>query len=122
MPRRGYAAAIGSAGGCSPYRSLSLLATGLVVKATAGRIYGWHLSNSGAAAAFVKFYDKATAATQADTPVLTVRLAAGAGSTLDLGPGVGFSTGIGIRAVAEVADSGTTAPGANEVVVNLFYA
>jgi hypothetical protein len=122
MPKRGYAAAIGSAGGCAIYRSLSVLATGLVVKASPGRVYGWHLSNSGAAAAHVKFYDKATAATQADTPVMTLRLAAGASYSLDLGPGIGFSAGIGVRAVTEVADNGTTAPGANEVVANIFFA
>lgn len=109
-------------GGCVPYRSLSLLATGLVVKASPGRLYGWHLSNSGASAAHVKFYSKATAATEADTPLLTVRLAAGGVSTLDLAPGLGFAAGICVRATTEAADNGTTAPGANEVVVNLFYA
>jgi len=122
MAKRGYAGAIGEAGGCAVYRSLSVLATGLVVKASAGRIYGWHLSNSGAAAAHLKIYDKATAATQADTPVLTLRLAAGASYSLDLGPGISFAAGIGIRATTELADNGTTAPGANEVVANIFFA
>lgn len=109
-------------GGAKVYRSLSVLATGLVVKASPGRLYGGFVANGGAAAAFLKVYDKATAATASDTPVLTLRLAAGASYPLHVGTGLAFSAGIGVRAVTGVADNDTTAVGANEVVVNLFYA
>lgn len=109
-------------GGLSPYRSLSVLNTGLIVKNAAGSLYGWHLSNSGAAIAYVKFYDKATAATSSDTPVLTIALGIGVTISAMLPFALPFAAGIGIRAVTGVADNNNTAVGANEVVANLFYA
>lgn len=111
-----------TSGGLSIYRSLSVLATGQSVKASAGQLYGYYIFNGGSATAFLKFYNKATAPTVGtDTPVITIPLAAGAGANVEFTQGVAFDTGIGIGATTEVGDSGTTAPGANEVVVNLFY-
>ncbi len=110
------------AGGATPYRFVGLAATGQVVKAAGGRVYGYDLINSGASAAYVKIYNKATAPTQADTPVRTIHVAAGGQRTYTSLVGIAFTLGISCRAVTEVADSGTTAPGANEVVVHIDYA
>lgn len=107
----------------SVYRNINVGATGAVVKASPGVVSGYYLSNSGAAAVYVKLYNKATAPTEADTPVLTLMLPAGGAANLpptDSAIG-GFTAGIGVRATTAVADNSTAAPGANEVVVNLFY-
>lgn len=105
------------------YRNISLGTTGQVIKAAPGVIVGWFLSNSGAAAAYVKLYDKATAPTEADTPALTIYLPAGAAA--NVGPGDGaigpFAAGISARATTGAADNNTGAPAANEVIVNIFY-
>src|ERR1700757_1058157 len=64
----------GSAGGALTYRNINLSVTGQIIKASAGRIYGGVLCNNAAAARFVKIYDKATAPTGSDTPLLTIEL------------------------------------------------
>lgn len=111
--------------GYSIYRNISLLATGQLVKGSAGRIGGYDIHNNAAAARFVKFYDKATAPTVGtDTPVMTVQVAAGGHVVLPLSAvseGIAFAAGIGIGATNLVADADTTAPSANDVVVNVWY-
>lgn len=109
-------------GGCADYRNISVGVTGAVAKAAAGRLYGWHLSNAAVAAAYVKVYDKATAPTQADTPVLTLAIPASGVAFATIGPGIAFAAGISIRATTAMADNSTAAPTANDIVANLFYA
>jgi hypothetical protein len=109
-------------GGASVYRNLSVGVTGAVAKATPGRLYGYHVSNAAAATAYVKVYDKATAPTQADTPVMTIAVPATGVAFLDLGPGIAFSAGISIRGTTAAADNSTAAPTANDIIANLFYA
>jgi hypothetical protein len=95
-----------------------------VVKASAGRIYGWSLTNVSANECYVKFYNQATAPANTDTPVLTVLVPGnmnGAGNNLALPRGVSFSAGISFRIVTGVADNDNTGVSANEVVVNLMY-
>lgn len=123
--RPGYvASAPAASGGLSVYRNLSLVATGVSVKGSAGQLYGYYLFNASASVRFVKLYDKASAPTVgSDTPVLTIPLPAGSGAHLGPGSanGIAFSLGIGIAATQLLADADTTAPAANDVVVNLFY-
>jgi hypothetical protein len=109
-------------GGCAPFRSLDLQPTGEVVKDSPGRLYGYHLSNNGAAKAFVKLYDKATAPDENDTPKLTLELPAGGTVPLSVGPGIAFTAGISVRGTTGAADNDTGAPSSNDLVVNLFYA
>jgi hypothetical protein len=108
-------------GGASIYRSLSVIATGAIIKATHGQIYSIHAINVNAAARYLKVYNKATAPTEADTPVLTIHLPASGSRELLFPIGIEFSAGISIRATTELADNGTTAPTANETIVNLTY-
>jgi hypothetical protein len=123
MGNAGYARADDRAsGGATPYRFVGLAATGQVVKAAGGRVYGYDLHNSGASAAYVKIYNKATAPTQADTPIRTIHIPAAGSKAYTSNVGIAFPLGISCRAVTEVADSGTTAPGANEVIVHIDYA
>jgi hypothetical protein len=114
------AATIGS-GGATPYRNISLGVTGQVLKATTGRVYGWHIINSAASARYVKFYDKATAPTEADTPVLSIKLAASGVDESSSTVGIAFQNGIAARATTALADNDTGAPTANDVLVNVLY-
>lgn len=111
-----------TSGGLSTYRNISLSATGINIKPSAGQINGWYLFNNATGSRFVKFYDKATNPTVGtDTPLLTLQLPAGDGANLNLLPGIQFNNGIGIAATVNVGDSDTTAPSANDVVANVIF-
>lgn len=118
-----FAVATPEAAGCSIFRSLSLLATGINVKNAAGQLYGGFVTNNAVSARFLKLYNLATAPTVGtDTPVMTLELPAGWAGPLNLpDSGLVFNVGIGVGATNLVADADTTAPSANDVVVNLFY-
>lgn len=110
-----------TSGGLSVARYLDLGVTGQVVKGSAGQVFGWRITNQRAGAIYVKIYDKATAATDADTPLLTLALLEGQGETDSLPHGIAFASGISVRATTAIADNSTAAPGTNEAVVNVFY-
>ncbi len=116
-------------GGASVYRSLDVQPTGQVVKNAGGTLYGGLVFNgafatpSGSWDRYLKIYDKATAATAGDTPLITIPLEAGVETPLRIPPcGILFVNGISIRCTTGLADADTGAPGTNDVVVNLFYA
>ena len=120
----GSAAFIGArSGGETPdaYRNINLSTTGQMVSTVPANLYALLATNGGAAAAFVKVYNKASAATQADTPVFTFRVPAGGSVPFAQPAGVHFNAGISLRATTGVADSDTGAPGANEVIVNALF-
>ena len=112
----------GTVGGCSLYRNLDLGTTGVVVKASAGQLYALWVANQANAARYLKAYNKATAPTQADTPVFTIPIPALAAGTIAI-PTVGdaFSAGISLRASTAIADNDTGAPSPNDVVVKVSY-
>ncbi len=109
-------------GGTSIYRNLDVGVTGAIVKNTPGQLYGYFISNNAATARFVKVYNKATAPTQADTPVMTLQIPAAGAANLSQTIGAAFSAGISLRATTGVADNDTGAPTTNDVIVNVFYA
>jgi hypothetical protein len=111
-----------TSGGCSVSRTLSAAnTTGINAKGSAGQVYGWAISNTNAAARYVKFYNKATApAVGTDTPVMTLAIATGATSE-EFTSGIPFALGIGYGITTGAADNDTGAPGANEVIVNLLF-
>lgn len=110
-------------GGLSVSRSLNLLHTGMVAKASAGQLFGWYIYNGATTARFLKIYDKATAGIPGtDVPILTIPLPAGpSAANLLSGNGIQFSNGISAIATTLIADTDTTDPSTNDVVVNLFY-
>ena len=69
----------------------------------------------------MKIYNKATAPTQSDTPVMTIPIPAGGAANVEFSNGIAFAAGISYRASTAVADNDTGAPTANDVVVNLLY-
>lgn len=109
-------------GGWDLYSNAGLLNVGVLVKATGGQIGGWYIYNAGAARNIVKIYNTSEVPTAAMTPKLRLPLAPGAAANLTIEAGLdGFPDGIGIRASAGIPDSDNTAPGTNEVIVNLWY-
>lgn len=115
------------ADGCDIFRSIDLDETEEEVKATAGCVYGVWFSNTATSTRFLKFYNATAASVTVGTttPVLTLALP---GNTSDdvsgvfsIGQGIKFATAITVAATTGVADNDTGAPGANEVLVNVFY-
>lgn len=116
-------------GGLSTFRSIDLDETEEEVKATAGTVYSVVALNLTAAPLYLKLYN-ATAATVvvgSTTPLITIPIPAnadsdGAGFVLNVPQGIAFGTAITAAVTTGVADADTGAPGANEAVVNIFYA
>lgn len=113
------ASAVG--GGASTYRTLDGQNTGVNVKVGTGAVVGWYLFNASASVRYVKLYDKATAPTQADMPLVTLPLPVSNQGANLLGTGPGFVNGLGIRVTTGLADNDNGAPTANDVQVNLFH-
>ena len=104
------------------YRNLDIDETGQNVKASAGLVFGIHAFNVNASARYLKLYNKASAPTVGtDTPVMTFQLPQNVPTEFMVAAGIEFDTGIGIGCTTGIGDSDTGAPGANDVVVNLFY-
>lgn len=96
--------------------------TATSVKGTAGRLLSLSIENNAAAVRFVKIYDKATAATQADTPVLTYKLIASSSRDIPLpSHGLSFLAGIQVRGTVLLADNDTTAPTAGDIYCNIGW-
>lgn len=92
------------------------------VKASAGRLYKWLLTNTSAAAKFVKFYNKASAPTVGtDLPVLTVTVPANATVAFSDPIGWSFATGIGFAITGAVTDADATAVAAGDVLLTIEW-
>lgn len=93
------------------------------VKTSAGTVFSVTAFNSGAAVAFVKFYNKASAPTVGtDVPVITIPVAAAGFISFELGPmGHRFTTGIALAITNLAADSDATAVAAAQVKVLVSY-
>ncbi len=98
-----------------------------VVKAGPARLHGIQAFNINAAAAYLKLYDKASAPDENDTPkkvILIPGATTGGVANITFHPyddGASFLTGLAYRVVTVIADNGTTAPTASQVIVNLDY-
>jgi hypothetical protein len=114
-------------GGATPFT----LVTGASVnnanlKASPGQIYGIQVVNVGATLAYLKIFNKATAATLAtDTPVMNIPIPAnttGAGVVIQVPVGISFTNGISYAVTAGIALLDNTALAlANLVAVNIQY-
>jgi hypothetical protein len=92
------------------------------VKASAGCVYGWTISNKSAAIQFFKIFNKASApVTGTDTPIITVAVAALTTESWTTDIGIACSLGIGIAYTNLIADLDNTAVAAADAVVGLFY-
>lgn len=109
--------------GVNVFKSLDLDESEEQIKATAGKVYGWMVHNTNAALRYLKFYDgtAATVIVGTTVPVLTIPLLATNHQSFSIPAGIKFSTAITVAATTGLADNDTGAPGANEVIVNVFY-
>lgn len=114
-------------GGCSIFRSLDLDETEEDIKTAAGQIYGLWVTNLATSTRFIKFYN-ATAANVivgTTTPVITIGIPGNASDDIaglfSSTMGIAFDTAISAAATTGIADNDTGAPGANEVLINVFY-
>lgn len=116
-----------AAGGTSAYNAISAAAVlSAVIKASPGKVFGIQVFNVNAAARFVRLYNQTGAPGTGDTANILWRgiipgATTGAGFVIPL-KGMQFSTGIGIRASAAVADNDATVLAANELFFNVEYA
>lgn len=115
-----------TAGGLSISRDIDLDNGSLtVVKASAGQLYGWDITNTSAVTVFVKFYDATSGTLGTGTPVMTVGIPGNTSddtlSSKSLSYGIAFATGICVGAGTGVADADNTDPGTNAVVANIYY-
>lgn len=113
--------AAATSGGSVPYRNIDLGVTGQVIKNGAGQIYGITLMNRAAAERFFKFYNKATAPDQTDTPVITYAMPATSNMVIASPDGVAYATGISVRASTGIADNDVGAPSTNDCVLSVRY-
>lgn len=114
-----------TAGGATQFRRIATADTNAtVVKAAAGRVYGYTFSNLTGTALFVKLYNKATAPTVGtDVPLRTIYVPPNGVAAYHLGQGLaGFSSGIAIAATTGVADTDATAVAAGALILAVDYA
>lgn len=103
------------------YRSLALTNTGVAVTAAATRVFGWTITNSAGAIRYVKLYNKATAATSSDTPVMTIGIPTLQTVSFYPAGGINFPLGLSIRCVTEAADNGTTGATTGDILAHVLY-
>lgn len=93
-----------------------------LIKASAGKVYGYIYKNDGASKVYLKFYNKATAPTVGtDTPLFTIPVNAGETVSFANDIGITFSLGIGLAVTGALADADTTAVAANSLVGAAYY-
>jgi len=93
-----------------------------VVKASAGRLLGFVLTNNAASKVYVKFHNQTTAPTAGTGVVRSFGIPAGGTITFSLEGGIAFSTGIALTTVTGAADADATAVAANDIVGDIFFA
>lgn len=112
-----------TSGGLALDRTLSAASTNAKsIKASAGQVYGWYLSNTNASPRYVKLYNKASAPTVGtDTPLMTIMVPGGGGANVEFAMGIALGTGIALAMATGAADSDTGAVAANEVIAHILY-
>lgn len=102
--------------------------TAVVVKSSAGTLYGVQVYGIGSVPAYLKIYNATSATCGSGTPVKRLMIPAaataanGGGSNVSFGStGVAFSTGITYCVTTGITDADTTAPAASTYLVNLDW-
>jgi hypothetical protein len=109
-------------GAASTHHIVSAATTNVAqIKATAGRVYGYCLSNTNAAWRYVKLHNVASATAGAAVAV-TIGIPPNGKAECMIPMGFGFATAISRSIVAGAADADATAVGANDVVGDIFFA
>ena len=112
-----------ASGGATVHRKTSAASTNATsVKASAGQLYGYSVTNSNTSARYLKFFNKASAPTVgSDTPYFDVLIPGSGGVVQSIDVGIAFGAGISYALTTGAADSDTGAVAADEIKVTLFY-
>lgn len=116
-----------TAGGLTTARSLDLDESEEQIKATAGQVYGWNITNRHTATLYVKFYNDTAANVEVGTttPLFTLAIPGNASDATMLSMmgthGIAFDTAITWAATTGFADNDTGAPGANLIMGTVWY-
>jgi len=111
-------------GGATNFRINAAATTNATnVKASAGQVYGWCLTNAAAALRYVRLFNLATAPTVGtSTPTQTIILAANGGEVCQsFDFGIVYATGIAFDITGANGDSDATAVTANDVSGALYF-
>lgn len=86
------------------------------------QLFGFIASNVSAGTRYLKLYNTAVAATVGTTtPQITIAIPTLQMVRFNTDKGIDFTVGISPGATTGVADADTGAPGANDVILTLFY-
>ena len=109
--------------GTTMHKLLSAATTNATsVKTSAANLYACQFSNTGASAAYIKFYNKASAPTVGtDVPVKVICVPAGQYADFDSAIPPRFTTGLAYAITGAYADNDTTAVALGQVIVNIDY-
>lgn len=113
--------------GLSIFRSIDLdEGTCEIVKAAPGQIFAMWVTNQATATRWIKIYDAVSGTIGTGTPKITIGIPGNSSDDISAvlgaaGKGINFAIGIVMGASTGVADNDTGAPGANDVIVNVFY-
>ena len=109
--------------GLTVYHLASAASTNaVVVKSSAGQLYGWYIRNNNAAARKLCFHNLASTPTAGASIFFTLDIPAGSAANVVNAMGITFSTGIAITTVVGGgADTDSTAIALNDLNINLFY-
>lgn len=112
----------------TPYHLVADGTDELLISASARRLTAAQIFHINDAPVFAKWYDKATAPAETDTPIWVTggpsnaTAANGAGNNSHLPPGgIALTNGLGVRVVKGLTDASDTAADASEVIVNAAY-
>jgi hypothetical protein len=112
-----------------PVRKIDLDETPVAVKASAGQLYGYHVSNRTTSPLYLRFYNIAAGSVTVGTSTIAIgplEIPANASDhTVMLqsfgGHGIAFDTAISMAMTTGFADNDTAAPAANASMINVFY-
>jgi len=100
---------------------LDIDSTAQTIKSGAGKLGGYYIFNASAATVYVKIYNLTSVNPASDVPVMALGVPAGSAANLSDANGIGFSTGIMVRAVTAVGNTSTGDPGVNAIVATFWY-
>ena len=118
--------AVPASGNTRPFTNLDCDESDDQVSATYGSVFGWAITNNAGTVRWVKFYDATAANTTVGTttPVITFGIPGNTTVTsanMMGGVGIQFFTAITTACTTGFAVADTGAPGANDVILNIFY-
>jgi hypothetical protein len=119
-----------TAGGlAAPLRKIDLDETPVAVKASAGQLYGFYIVNRTTSPRYLRFYNIASGSVTVGTSAtyagpFEIPSNASDHTVVMLGfggHGIPFDTAISMAATTSYPDNDTGAPGANDLIINVFY-